>query len=154
MTPSDVPPDTLHPFPSNICFRVQRELSSGQLVPSGDLWPRFLYRGHHYNPENPWEGLFRGRLLVSVSKILLFLRSALKLPPQAYKHIFTSPSSVDGNESRATRSCNARIHGMKTVTIPSIAYAATQVNPQFFFSFSFFHLIKCISTFYSRSGSP
>ncbi|RXW12443.1 hypothetical protein EST38_g13412 [Candolleomyces aberdarensis] len=67
--------------------------------------------GHHYNPEKPWEGLFRGKLLVS-----------------AYKHVFTSPSSVDGNESRATRSCNARIHGMKTVTIPSIAYIATQVR--------------------------
>ena len=45
---------------------------------------------------------------------------------QAYKHIFTSPSSVD-KEPKATRSGNARIHGMTQVTSASIAYVATQV---------------------------
>jgi hypothetical protein len=45
---------------------------------------------------------------------------------QAYKHVFTSPSSVE-KEPKATRSGNARIHGMTRVTIPSIAYVATQV---------------------------
>lgn len=50
-----------------IFSRIQRELKSGQLVPSGDLWPRFIYRGHTYDPANPWEGLLRGGLLVSVS---------------------------------------------------------------------------------------
>jgi hypothetical protein len=45
---------------------------------------------------------------------------------QVYKHIFTSPSSVD-KEPKATRSGNARIHGMTQVTAPSIAYVATQV---------------------------
>lgn len=48
--------------------------------------------------------------------------------PQAFKHIFTSPSSVD-REPRATRSGNARIHGMKNVTVASLAYVATQVRP-------------------------
>jgi hypothetical protein len=46
---------------------------------------------------------------------------------QAYKHIFTSPSSVD-KEPKATRSGNARLHGMTCVTLPSIAYVATQVR--------------------------
>ena len=46
---------------------------------------------------------------------------------QAYKHVFTSPSSVD-REPKATRSGNARIHGMTRVTLPSIAYIATQVT--------------------------
>ena len=45
---------------------------------------------------------------------------------KAYKHVFTSPSSVD-REPKATRSGNARIHGMTRVTPPSIAYIATQV---------------------------
>lgn len=45
---------------------------------------------------------------------------------QAYKHIFTSPSSVE-KEPKATRSGNARIHGMTQVTPASIAYIATQV---------------------------
>jgi len=45
---------------------------------------------------------------------------------QGYKHIFTSPSSVE-KEPKATRSGNARIHGMTQVTPASIAYIATQV---------------------------
>jgi len=46
---------------------------------------------------------------------------------KAYKHIFTSPSSVD-QEPKATRSGNARIHGMRSMTKASLAYVATQVN--------------------------
>jgi hypothetical protein len=46
---------------------------------------------------------------------------------QSYKYIFTSPSSVE-REAKATRSGNARIHGMTRVTPASIAYVATQVN--------------------------
>jgi len=45
----------------------------------------------------------------------------------AYKHIFTSPSSVE-KQPKATRSGNARIHGMTEVTAASIAYIATQVR--------------------------
>ncbi|KAJ3505635.1 hypothetical protein NMY22_g17512 [Coprinellus aureogranulatus] len=92
---------------------VRRDLASGQLVPSGDMWPRFLFRGYRYNSKDPWDGLLRSSLLVL-----------------AFKHVFTSPSSaVDGMApSKSTRSSNARIHGMKQVTIPSIAYIATQVK--------------------------
>ena len=50
----------------------------------------------------------------------------LFLSGQAYKHIFTSPSSVE-KEVKATRSGNARIHGMTRVTTASLAYIATQV---------------------------
>lgn len=46
---------------------------------------------------------------------------------QAFKHIFTSPSSVD-IQVKATKSGNARIHGMTSVTRASIVYAATQVK--------------------------
>ena len=49
------------------------------------------------------------------------------IPCQGYKHIFTSPSSVE-KEPKATRSGNARIHGMNKVTPASIAYIATQVS--------------------------
>ncbi|KAJ3501304.1 hypothetical protein NMY22_g18974 [Coprinellus aureogranulatus] len=93
---------------------TRRDLASGQLAASGDQWPHFLYRGFHYDEENPWEGLFRSSLLVS-----------------AYKHVFTSPSSAMGDSegvAKCTKSSNARIHGMKHVTIPSLAYIATQVR--------------------------
>lgn len=55
---------------------------------------------------------------------------------QTFKHIFTSPSSVE-REAKATRSGNARIHGMTSVTRASIAYAATQVFFMFICSFCF-----------------
>jgi hypothetical protein len=45
---------------------------------------------------------------------------------QAFRHVFTSPSSVD-KEVKATRSGNAMLHGMTRVTPASLAYIATQV---------------------------
>ncbi|KAH9949893.1 hypothetical protein B0H21DRAFT_687616, partial [Amylocystis lapponica] len=91
-------------------FQVKVGLRIGELTVAADSWPRFMYRDNAYDPENPWKGLLRGKLLVT-----------------AFKHIFTSPTSVDDG-SRATRAGNARIHGMTSVTPGSIAYVATQVR--------------------------
>ncbi|KAG2741807.1 hypothetical protein P692DRAFT_20751236, partial [Suillus brevipes Sb2] len=89
---------------------TKAKLKSGEIIVTGDQWPLFLYADYHYDPEDPWNGLFRSVLLVC-----------------AYRHVFTSPSSMD-KEPRATRSGNARIHGMTRVTLPSIAYIATQIR--------------------------
>ncbi|KAL6305925.1 hypothetical protein BKA93DRAFT_730341 [Sparassis latifolia] len=91
-------------------LRTKQLLQDEQTVISGDQWPIFLYRNYSYNPEDPWNGLFCSALLITT-----------------YKHIFTSPSSVD-KEPKATRAENARIHGMTKVTGASIAYVATQVQ--------------------------
>lgn len=107
-----------------ISFRIKEKLRSGELTTTGDEWPIFLYRGYDYNPDDPWKGLFRSSLLVKVCLPSLVLSTHLFF--QAFKHIFTSPSSVE-KEPKATRSGNARIHGMVCVTLPSIAYVATQV---------------------------
>lgn len=106
-------------------------LRSGNYSVSGDQWPVLLYKDEIYDPENPWAGLFKNRLLVLVTEIPFFPSDLLLLMQipfdlKAFKHIFTSPSSVD-KEPKATRSGNARIHGMTSVTIPSLAYVATQV---------------------------
>ncbi|KAG1748532.1 hypothetical protein EDD22DRAFT_981885 [Suillus occidentalis] len=69
-------------------LETRAKLQSGEIVVTGDQWLLFLYADYHYNPEDPWNGL---------------LRSAL--PVQAYKHVFTSPSSVD-REPKATRSAD------------------------------------------------
>ena len=68
-------------------------------------------------------------MLLTLSKIGVHLFIVLK----AFKYVFTSPSSVD-KEPKATRSGNARLHGMRCVTPGSIAYIATQVcsNPTLF----------------------
>ncbi|KAH9916549.1 hypothetical protein B0H21DRAFT_781955 [Amylocystis lapponica] len=88
---------------------VKVGLCIGELTVAADSWPSLMYRDNAYDPENPWKGLLRGKLLVT-----------------AFKHIFTSPTSVDDG-SRATRAGNARIHGITSVTPGSIAYVATQV---------------------------
>ncbi|KAG2086457.1 uncharacterized protein F5147DRAFT_748607 [Suillus discolor] len=90
--------------------QTKENLRSGEMLVCGDQWPIFLYAQHVYDPEDPWSGLLRSRLLTC-----------------AYKHVFTSPSSVD-KEPKAMRSGNAHLHGMNSVTIASIAYIATQVR--------------------------
>jgi hypothetical protein len=106
---------------------VQEQLCSGTYMVAGDQWPILVYRDCKYDPENPWDGLFRSILLVSVNGFILTYCWDSYQCRQAYKHVFTSPSSVD-KEPKATRSGNARIHGMSSVTPASIAYVATQVG--------------------------
>ncbi|KAF8548949.1 hypothetical protein OG21DRAFT_1422153, partial [Imleria badia] len=77
---------------------------------SGDQWPVFLYANYTYDAEDPWNVLLRSGLLIS-----------------AFKHIFTSPSSVD-QEPKATQSGNACIYGMCSVIKASIAYVTTQAQ--------------------------
>lgn len=108
---------------------VRKKLRSGELVVTGDQWPIFLYEGLKYDEENPWEGFLRSKIMISVStleKIFPIRKRPNSHCFKAYKHIFTSPSSVDG-EGRATRSGNAAIHGMTNVTAASLAYVATLV---------------------------
>ena len=69
---------------------------------------------------------------------------------QAYKHIFTSPSSVE-KEPKATRSGNARIHGMTKVTLPSLAYVSTQVG---LFVQPYQLVISCPQVRFALSSSP
>ncbi|PIL33183.1 hypothetical protein GSI_04633 [Ganoderma sinense ZZ0214-1] len=85
-------------------------LQNGSLVVRSDQWPIFMYLNGVYDPDSPWTGLLRGRLLVN-----------------AFKHIFTSPSSVN-NSGRSTKSSNAAMHGMTKVTPASIVYVTTLVR--------------------------
>ncbi|KAG1867317.1 hypothetical protein F4604DRAFT_1881629 [Suillus subluteus] len=89
---------------------TKQSLKSSETAVCGDQWPIFLYTGYDYDPDDPWKGLLR-------SEILIF----------GFKHVFTSPSSVD-KEPKATRSGNAYMHGMKSVTKGSLAYIAMQIR--------------------------
>jgi hypothetical protein len=40
---------------------------NGQTQVSGNQWPVLLYANYAYDPEDPWNGLLRSGLLVSVS---------------------------------------------------------------------------------------
>ncbi|KJA19284.1 hypothetical protein HYPSUDRAFT_143937 [Hypholoma sublateritium FD-334 SS-4] len=105
---------------------IKQKLRTGEFSVSGDQWPIFLYASYEYDDANPWKGLLQSTILV-----------------KAFKHIFTSPSSVE-REAKATRSGNARIHGMTSVTHASIAYAATQAR---------LHLAALITARFALSSS-
>ncbi|KAG2052940.1 hypothetical protein BDR06DRAFT_972626 [Suillus hirtellus] len=68
---------------------TKQKLQSSELAVSGDQWPLFVYANEAYDSEDPWSGLLRSHLLVN-----------------AFRHVFTSPSSVD-KEPKATRAGNA-----------------------------------------------
>ena len=110
-------------------YGVKEDLQNGNLIIPGDQWPAFLYAGLHFDPDDPWKGLFRNTFLVSVSPFQTTEYTAFWLNLisfKAYKHIFTLLSSVE-SVNKATQSGNAQIHGMTQVTPASIAYITTQV---------------------------
>ncbi|KAI5988497.1 hypothetical protein EDC04DRAFT_2873243 [Pisolithus marmoratus] len=86
-------------------------------------WPTFLYENENFDPNNPTDGLFKGKLLV-----------------KAFKQIFTSPTSVlkmddepsprkrRRHDERRTRSHVASLLGMKSVCPRAVAYAAVQLR--------------------------
>ena len=51
--------------------RTQTKLMNGQIQVAGDQWPVFLYADYRYDSEDPWNGLLRGGVLISVNPIIL-----------------------------------------------------------------------------------
>ncbi|KAJ3556963.1 hypothetical protein NM688_g1736 [Phlebia brevispora] len=89
---------------------VKQQIRNYERVVDGTMWPVLLYRDGQYDSSDPWKGFLRNELLV-----------------KSGKRIFTSPSSAE-QEVKATRSGNARLHGMTSMTPAAIAYVATQVR--------------------------
>ena len=114
-------------FQFDLILRIKQKLRTGELSIAGDQWPVLLYSSYKFHEDDPWRGLLRSTILLKVVHASDFFYTTNLRHFQTYKHIFTSPSSVE-REAKATRSGNARIHGMTRVTPASIAYAATQVN--------------------------
>lgn len=52
-----------------ILERIKEKLRSGDLIIPGDQWPTFLYAGN-FDREDPWKGLFKNAILISVSGFL------------------------------------------------------------------------------------
>ena len=50
-------------------FRIRTKLSSGEMTVHGDQWPLLVYANQEFNPEEPWDGLFRSQLLAWVRTI-------------------------------------------------------------------------------------
>lgn len=58
---------SLHPY-----ARLHGRLSSGEMTVHSNQWPMLLFANEEYDPDDPWEGLFRNQLLVWVDTLLLF----------------------------------------------------------------------------------
>ena len=56
-------------FDVYVASSTRTKLENGELQVAGDQWPVFLYADYTYDPEDPWNGLLRSGLLVSVSFI-------------------------------------------------------------------------------------
>lgn len=52
-----------------LSIRTKQNLQSGVTSVSGDQWPLFLYANEAYDPEDPWNGLLRTRLLINVGEL-------------------------------------------------------------------------------------
>ena len=47
-------------------LRTKEKLRSGDMQIRGDQWPIFLYADLAYDPDDPWNGLLRNQLLITV----------------------------------------------------------------------------------------
>ena len=56
---------------------IRTKLANGEIQVAGDQWPVFLYADYTYDTEDPWNGLLRSGLLVSVSHHLILLHFIL-----------------------------------------------------------------------------
>ena len=52
-------------------YRIKEKLRSGEMQVRGDQWPLFLYADLAYDPEDPWNGLLRNQLLITVLSFVL-----------------------------------------------------------------------------------
>ncbi|KIK35003.1 hypothetical protein CY34DRAFT_96918 [Suillus luteus UH-Slu-Lm8-n1] len=116
---------------SNDCVKAGIRNRTSDYIVSENSWPLFLYKNYSFNANDLERGLFKSKILV-----------------QAFKAIFTSPSSAreadgdgDGadileNNRRARQAlnpvkvkmCVASIINMRKVTPRSIAYIVCQVH--------------------------
>ena len=56
---------------------IKTKLMNGQMQVLGDQWPLFLYADYTYDPEDPWNGLLRSGLLVSVRSFIFSINALL-----------------------------------------------------------------------------
>ncbi|PPQ87218.1 hypothetical protein CVT25_014376, partial [Psilocybe cyanescens] len=90
-----------------------RKLNNGDILAHSRDMPTFAWPCDKYDPEDTDSDLFRNKILLMI-----------------WKHIFTSPSSalMDQPRKTKTRSSQAKMHHMESVTPALIAYACIQLR--------------------------
>jgi hypothetical protein len=113
-------------------LRGQKKLASGGIRLTANDFPAFLWSGNppgcDYDDDAMTEGLLQGYLIERVSSFFDIIIYIMLICVKVMRHIFTGPSTALGQDSRATRTCNAALHDMTTVEAEHIAYACVQVS--------------------------
>ena len=76
-----------------------------------DQCPMLMHADQEHDPQEPWQGLLRGQrpdFHLGSHEFALFIHHCLFCCAEAYRHIFTSPSSLV-KEVKATRLGNVSI---------------------------------------------
>lgn len=114
-------------------LRGQKKLASGGIRLTANDFPAFLWSGNppgcDYDDDAMTEGLLQGYLIERVSFFFDIVIDIMLICVKVMRHIFTGPSTALGQDSWATRTCNAMLHDMTTVEAEHIAYACVQVSP-------------------------
>ena len=134
-----------------VFLRVRAKIRNGEpdFAVTADSWPAFIYAKEKVDPSNLEKGFLQSKLLVKVrAQFSIHQRSVDSFFVQAFRCIFTSPSSAKGDRededvnSGAQRSPPkkqrkigggirkpvAELIGLKKVTPRSVAYTAVQVR--------------------------
>src|ERR1700759_3107887 len=80
---------------TDLAYRTKEQLRSTDTMISGDQWPLFVYSGCEFDPEDPWRGLFKSSILVSVSYLFfgtlyLLMTQFLRLTSTFSRHLVLS----------------------------------------------------------------
>ena len=84
-------------------IRIRTRLSSGEMTVHGDQWPLLVYANQEFNPEEPWDGLFRSQLLVWVSKHQSTSVLFTPLPAGLQAYIYLAQLCREGGQGNEIR---------------------------------------------------
>jgi len=73
----------------------------------GDQWPLLLYAKQEFNPDEPWDGLFRNQLLIWVGthKFSIFIALFTPLPTGVQAHFYIPKLGRERGQSNKIMQC-------------------------------------------------
>ena len=114
----------------NYISSIQQSLQDGTRKVQPQDFPLFLWKNEKVSSTDFFDGFMQGDMVLKV-----YPCRCLRTPVydlfllQSFLHIFIGPSATHSSASgRSTRKGNAALHGIWTVSIYSIGYAATIVS--------------------------
>lgn len=112
--------------------RVKQKLRTGEMIVPGDQWSIFLYYGFAYDPEDPWNGLFRSAILISVSlSTLIFWTTTEFNTAGVQTYIYFTELRRKRAESYSLGKCTYPRHDFRLVTLNSLCMYPGEISYSF-----------------------